>query len=997
MKSFKNLKAIVLSLTLFTFIFAISYSDVLRLRDSQATALGLPAPTELLELSHASKEFNTVLLRGVEFADLNSRELTFYFDVPTGEKLNETDLNRQISYFYAALMMPAKSLWVNLSPYEKDRIIDPALEETALGYELLTQDYMLKQLSSSLTNPKTELGSLYWNQESNSDFLTSNFDKVWLSPGEVDVVDNGSVILIKEALLKAQTEADYLDTSAEKKISQNNRLSVLLPTIEKEVNNGTNFKKLRQIYYASVLAQYFKTHLQNSFYNKHLNSAQTSGVSDPKLYIKDIVYDLYNKSFQKGVYRLNLSQKNKADRSRKSYFSGGLMLALENPVVGSSSMENENDAFQGEQLNVTVNTDEDIRHDVIVEKPRMLDDEQQRKRNKFVKVLSSVDLYELTDPKDNKVDSNGKVKPSFDSLLNVFKTVEHIVNFMGQYGFAHTNFVVTKQNGKIVIKEEHATHTNVFGISDENAVDIESDPHAFGGLAKVYKYVSTIDRRQSQKRADKRASSRRTQESRRKETKTNKKIRIDRRVAFEDKRQSKDKRQEDRRLDNKGQERILRIANTEGISTKEGYKRFLKNFLSDVKTSILHDSFPNNLDGYVKVDAIVIATVDESLREELGCKYFFATDSRFGGQDLVSYRSTNKTISGSDMKKMFLSAMKVLSYMHSRNIPHADIKPHNILRNLLGIGEFIDFGGAHEGGTVLENGPLTLQILAPELADEWINGNGKRRQTKAGDVYALACTMFYMLSGESYNRAPDSNLINYLKERAAQNADYFESRKSKIPLAYRPLLKKMFNVDPTANARIDINKAIEMFESISNLEILANSRDLKISKYKDVIKESLKNKEREIKNRQSVIEKYIKNLGIRKEKLFAKQRELTTAKHDGQTMKDLSDIQMTLININNEIDKYELESSANSELLNDIKFAKSFPMVESYDDLIEFNSELHRDKLIDYSSSSIENTKNNKNGGLDFYLSDLNTTSVEDLQTNLYQLSFKIEKIEYEK
>ena len=83
---------------------------------------------------------------------------------------NETDENmmsslqaeskRLINYFLASLTVPENDLWVNLSPYEKDRIVPEPLSKTELGRDLLPQDYILKQLTASLMYPEDELGEV---------------------------------------------------------------------------------------------------------------------------------------------------------------------------------------------------------------------------------------------------------------------------------------------------------------------------------------------------------------------------------------------------------------------------------------------------------------------------------------------------------------------------------------------------------------------------------------------------------------------------------------------------------------------------------------------------------------------------------------------------------------------------------------------------------------------------------------------------------------------
>ena len=68
----------------------------------------------------------------------------------------QRDASRLIKYFFAALTVPEKDLWVNLSPYEKDRIAPVAFARTEMGRDLLAQDYLLKQLTASLMYPDGE-------------------------------------------------------------------------------------------------------------------------------------------------------------------------------------------------------------------------------------------------------------------------------------------------------------------------------------------------------------------------------------------------------------------------------------------------------------------------------------------------------------------------------------------------------------------------------------------------------------------------------------------------------------------------------------------------------------------------------------------------------------------------------------------------------------------------------------------------------------------------
>ena len=79
-------------------------------------------------------------------------------DEQLSDNQKQQEYTKLIKYFLAALAVPDTDQWVNLSPYEKDRIIAGDFGKTEMGRDLLAQDYLLKQLSSSLTNPEHSLG-----------------------------------------------------------------------------------------------------------------------------------------------------------------------------------------------------------------------------------------------------------------------------------------------------------------------------------------------------------------------------------------------------------------------------------------------------------------------------------------------------------------------------------------------------------------------------------------------------------------------------------------------------------------------------------------------------------------------------------------------------------------------------------------------------------------------------------------------------------------------
>ena len=122
----------------------------------------LPEPATLMQ---ASQAFNPVSLAGIRIYPDNPFKFEFIVDEGDSKLTNkqlQKEASRLINYFLAGLTIPASDLWVNLSPYEKEIIIPEELGLTEMGRDMLGEDYILKQLVSSLTYPESPLGERFW-------------------------------------------------------------------------------------------------------------------------------------------------------------------------------------------------------------------------------------------------------------------------------------------------------------------------------------------------------------------------------------------------------------------------------------------------------------------------------------------------------------------------------------------------------------------------------------------------------------------------------------------------------------------------------------------------------------------------------------------------------------------------------------------------------------------------------------------------------------------
>lgn len=316
-----------------------------------AQEISLPAVGAMV---HLSAEFIPAHLSGITIHPENG--LQFDFLVNKGEENLEgpqkkEEYNKLIKYFLASLATPDEDQWVNLSPYEKDRIIKEDFGKTEMGRDLLAQDYILKQITASLIYPESKLGQEFWSkvfamaqtQFGSTDIPVNTFNKVWIVPDEAVVYQSGQSAFILKSHLKVMLEEDYLSLNKHagvstmpqgkkdvSKLSSTIVREIVLPEIEKEVNEGKNFALLRQIYSSMILATWFKKSLRESLLGKiYVDRSKVKGIEqDPKA--NEEIYQQYLQAFKKGVYSFIKDDFDKYSQQiiPRKYFSGGIINTL---------------------------------------------------------------------------------------------------------------------------------------------------------------------------------------------------------------------------------------------------------------------------------------------------------------------------------------------------------------------------------------------------------------------------------------------------------------------------------------------------------------------------------------------------------------------------------------------------------------------------------------------------------------------------------------------
>jgi len=303
-----------------------------------------------------SETFFPTMLKGIKIFPDNP--LRFDFIVETGdEKFNKQATDQEnlhaesqklIKYFLASLTVPEEEMWVNLSPHEPEKIIPEAFGQTEMGRDLLAQDYILKQLTASLMYPEEEIGEVFWSkiyakareEYGTTEIPVNTFNKVWIVPAKAVVYENArtNTAFVVESQLKVMLEADYLSgeksgvNSETQKGNQSLEIikQIIIPEIEREVNEGEHFAKLRQIYHAMILSAWYKQNLKESLLGKiYVDQSKTEGVDVLDKDITKKIYQRYLEAFKVGVYNYTREEYDPAIKQiiPRKYFSGGFSMA----------------------------------------------------------------------------------------------------------------------------------------------------------------------------------------------------------------------------------------------------------------------------------------------------------------------------------------------------------------------------------------------------------------------------------------------------------------------------------------------------------------------------------------------------------------------------------------------------------------------------------------------------------------------------------------------
>lgn len=317
---------------------------------SAQNALLFPPPGVMVT---STSGFMPALIKGIKIHPDNPLRMDFIIDTGssglTGQAL-KSEGQMLIKYFLASLTTPSQDVWVNLSPHEKDRIVPEAFGQTDMGRDLLAQDYLLKQFTASLLYPEKFPGKEFWRRVHESaegsdgrmDPDMDTFNKIWIVPDKAVVYEHEDVVFVAESRLKVMLERDYVAmqndhvadsfhsmpsaADDQQAVYERAMREVIIPEVQREVNTGQHFAKLRQIYHAMILATWYKRNLRTNILGAgYADRNKIQGIDLDDKTVKEKIYAQYLTAFEQGVYNY-IKEEPVPGQERpipRHYFSGG--------------------------------------------------------------------------------------------------------------------------------------------------------------------------------------------------------------------------------------------------------------------------------------------------------------------------------------------------------------------------------------------------------------------------------------------------------------------------------------------------------------------------------------------------------------------------------------------------------------------------------------------------------------------------------------------------
>ncbi len=275
--------------------------------------------------------------------------------------------------FMTGLAVNDNKFWVNLNPWEVDRIIDEELGQSEAGRIMLEADLQMKRDFSNYGNPcANEMGKALWNLldkkredlvqrcmnkfpgeiKETSNIILKPVQRHWIVPDKAYAYSNGSLIYIINASLTINSEPVMYHASFQVKnqdistlsrgcIEELNRSAqeyaeyyknleerMIQPYVVADINTDEKYEDLREVYAALALAQWYKSKVtpHTDIFRDSLNSSSSAILKSQTPWHPKDIWDKYVYSFKNGEYKCweNTTTKTaKGTRTKISLHSAG--------------------------------------------------------------------------------------------------------------------------------------------------------------------------------------------------------------------------------------------------------------------------------------------------------------------------------------------------------------------------------------------------------------------------------------------------------------------------------------------------------------------------------------------------------------------------------------------------------------------------------------------------------------------------------------------------
>ncbi|MEU8889835.1 hypothetical protein [Streptomyces sp. NPDC048442] len=217
--------------------------------------------------------------------------------------------------FFVWLSMRPDSFWVNLSPDEPDRIVDPKIGRTDVGRIMLQADLRMKKTVGELIHPNTKLGKEFWKHLNGKCYSFRN----WIVPGRASVYATRDELYIVDAPLTVKSQADYLTTQGvdgakgcrkESQATENRNEALyrklILPRLQRAVNKAPEYAQLRRIYLSRIAAEWYRARStkHHTTYSSLINSGDVSRWPHNGAWKPRDTFDAYVDSYRNGEFKV---------------------------------------------------------------------------------------------------------------------------------------------------------------------------------------------------------------------------------------------------------------------------------------------------------------------------------------------------------------------------------------------------------------------------------------------------------------------------------------------------------------------------------------------------------------------------------------------------------------------------------------------------------------------------------------------------------------------